>query len=308
MGYQGTWAVVLAGGEGERLRDYVIKKYGQAIPKQYCSFGGGKTMIEHAMDRLDGVIPADQTLTVIGRGHRRFLSKTHLRGRLVEQHANRGTLPGILLGLAHILAVDPGADVLVLPSDHIMEPLRGVREIFKEALAAAALVQDKIVLLGAVADGPEPDYGWIEPGIALAGRSLSVRLFREKPSVQDAEWYFGDGYLWNTMIVAAKARTLWEIARLLHPGTVARFDLLRVAIGKGHEEAIAPFVYGALEPSDFSSALLERVPHRTLVLPMTDVRWSDWGRPARIEASLRSRKSRQQPRQIAPLAAAAVHG
>jgi mannose-1-phosphate guanylyltransferase len=307
MGDQGTWAVVLAGGEGERLRDYVVKKYGQAIPKQYCSFGGGKTMIEHAMDRLDGVIPADKTLTVIGRGHRRFLGKTRLKGRIVEQYSNRGTLPGILLGLAHILAVDPGADVLVLPSDHVMEPLRGVREIFKEALGAAALVPDKIVLLGAVADGPEPDYGWIEPGIALTGRSFSVRLFREKPSAQDAEEYFADGYLWNTMIVAAKARALWEIARLFHPGTVARFDLLRVAIGKGHEEAIAPFVYGALETTDFSKALLERVPHRIVVLPMADVRWSDWGRPDRIEDSLRGREIRHQQRPMEPLAAA-VHG
>ena len=306
MSGKGEWAVVLAGGEGERLREYIERKHGRAIPKQYCSFGGGMTMIDHTMARLDGVVAADKTVAVIGRGHRRFLGGKQLRGRLIEQYANRGTFPGILLGLAHVLAVEPDADVLILPSDHFMEPLKGARELFKEALETASRVQDKIILLGAVPDGPEPDYGWIEPGIALAGRAFSVRLFREKPSVEEAEGFFEEGYLWNTMIVAAKARTLWEIARLFLPGTVARFDLLRVAIGKGHEEAIAPFVYGALETSDFSRALLERIPHRTIVLPMRGVRWSDWGRPARIEASLRGRESLLQHRPRTPLAA--VHG
>ncbi len=306
MNGRGEWAVVLAGGEGERLREYVERKHGRPIPKQYCSFGGGKTMIEHTMDRLDGVVAADKTVTVIGRGHRRFLGGQQLRGRLVEQYANRGTLPGILLGLAHVLAADPDAEVLILPSDHFMAPLKGVREILKEGLETASRSQDKLVLLGAVADGPETDYGWIEPGIALAGRAFSVRMFREKPSPAEAEDFFEDRYLWNTMIVAAKARSLWEIARLFHPGAVARFDLLRVAIAKGHGEAIAPFVYGALETADFSRSLLERVPHRALVLPMAEVRWSDWGRPARIEASVRDGEPCSRPSR-GELVGAVVH-
>jgi mannose-1-phosphate guanylyltransferase len=281
------WAVVLAGGEGERLKAFIERRHGRPMPKQYCAFNGGKTMLEHTMERIKGIIPGERTVTIIGRGHRRFLGDKTLHGRVLEQYANRGTLPGVLLGLAHVIAADPEATVLILPSDHFMEPLAGVRRVLREALETADRAADKLVMLAAVPDGPEPDYGWIEPGVALSGRAFSVRVFHEKPTAEQAAEFFEEGLLWSTMIVAAKARTLWDMARIFSPNIMGRFDLLRVAAGMGRAEAMMPFVYGALKAADFSRDLLERVPHRSLVLPMTDLRWSDWGRPERIEDTLR---------------------
>ncbi len=287
-----NWAVVLAGGEGERLRPFIEQRHGRAIPKQYCAFNGGKTMLEHTMERVRGVVPECQIVSVIGRGHRRFLDRTRLPGETVEQVANRGTLPGILLGLAHVMAFDPEASVVILPSDHFMEPLGGVRDLLKESLETARRHSDKLILLAAVPDEPEPDYGWIERGSALSERTFSVDFFREKPDSARAETFFKDGLLWNTMIVAVKARTLWEIARVFLPHIVARFDLLRVAVSLGRGEAMLSFVYEALDAADFSRDFLERIPHKSLVLPMTGIRWSDWGRPARIEQTLKSISSR----------------
>jgi mannose-1-phosphate guanylyltransferase len=285
------WAIVLAGGEGKRLKAYVRERFGQDIPKQYCVFHGGKSMLEHTIHRIRGVIPEERTLTIIGRGHRRFLNGKTLPGRLIEQHSNRGTLPGILLGLAYILASDPDADVLILPADHYMAPVEKARSLLRQALAAAASSPDKIVLLGAVPDGPGQDYGWIEPGVPNGGPGVPVSLFREKPTVEKAAEFNLDGLLWNTMIIASRARTLWEIAWSLSPGIVERFGLIRTAVERGREERTIPLVYKTLGYGDFSGDILERASRRTMVIPMRNVAWSDWGHPSRIQDWIRKQQS-----------------
>ncbi len=280
------WALVLAGGEGERLKSFVREREGRPIPKQYCVFSGGKTMLERAYERAEAAVSPERIVTVVGRGHRAFLGRTRVRGRVIEQCANRGTLPGVLLGLAHILASDPLATVLILPSDHFIDPPEALRGLFGEAMGLAERYPDQLVLLAAVPDAPEPDYGWIEPGAAVAESAFSVRLFREKPDAILAREFFHRGYLWNTMITAAKGREFWETARALLPGLIRRFDALRAAAGAGPCEFLQPEVYESIAPADFSRDILERACLRCLVMPMRGARWSDWGRAARILGTL----------------------
>jgi mannose-1-phosphate guanylyltransferase len=45
------WAVILAGGEGERMRAAITSWLGTHRPKQYCSFVGSRSMLEHTVDR-----------------------------------------------------------------------------------------------------------------------------------------------------------------------------------------------------------------------------------------------------------------
>src|SRR5262249_34172880 len=63
------WTLALAGGEGVRLADYVQRRFGHRIPKQYCAFLGKRSMLEHTLERLNRITPASRTLTVIGTDH-----------------------------------------------------------------------------------------------------------------------------------------------------------------------------------------------------------------------------------------------
>ena len=47
----GLQAVVLAGGDGERLRPLTERWLGHHTPKQYCSFVGTRSMLDHTLDR-----------------------------------------------------------------------------------------------------------------------------------------------------------------------------------------------------------------------------------------------------------------
>jgi mannose-1-phosphate guanylyltransferase len=57
--------LVLAGGEGRRLRSYVQQLRGEELPKQYVNFVGRRSMLEHTFHRAEKLIPANQILTVV---------------------------------------------------------------------------------------------------------------------------------------------------------------------------------------------------------------------------------------------------
>jgi len=54
---QHTWALVLAAGEGARLRTLTTDASGTAIPKQFCSLHGGTSLL---LDTLSLAASHDQ--------------------------------------------------------------------------------------------------------------------------------------------------------------------------------------------------------------------------------------------------------
>lgn len=283
----GRWAVVLAGGEGQRLRPLIRKLSGTEMPKQYCALTSGKTLLRETLDRVSELVPPKRTVTIIGRGHRAFLNGEAARaGRLVEQPANRETAPGIFLPAAHILRADPSATVMIFPSDHFISSGPAFSRCVERAAALAEQRTDKVVLLGAIPEGPEQDYGWIEPdrSWSTAEGAMQVSRFREKPDAEEAATLFDRGCLWNTMVMAVKISTLWEIGRACLPEMMKRFDALLPALGTSQEASSLTTTYDRIDPSNFSRDIVERMPQRVMVLPMSGIEWSDLGRPARILA------------------------
>lgn len=96
--------IVLAAGEGERLRPLVRQIRGEVLPKQYVNFIGARSMLEHTFSRVERLIPEERVFTVVGRNHLAYPSVNRqlsgrLEGTVVVQPQNRETGPGILLPL-----------------------------------------------------------------------------------------------------------------------------------------------------------------------------------------------------------------
>lgn len=273
------WGIVLAGGEGERLKPLIRQWLGHEKPKQFCTLTSDKTLLEETFDRVSGVIARERLVTIIGRDHGKYLNGSAARaGRLITQPVGRETAPGIFLPAAHILRADPDATALIFPSDHYISSAPAFRACVRRAADLVERRPDKLVLLGAVPDAPEVDYGWIEP----AEDGLQVARFREKPDAREAEAMFRGGCLWNTMVMAVKVGTLWEMGRACLPEMMEHFDALLPALGGPREAFALEEAYRRLGTYNFSRDLVERLPEQVMVLPMTGVEWSDLGRPARI--------------------------
>ncbi|MBI3737246.1 hypothetical protein HY256_12140 [Candidatus Sumerlaeota bacterium] len=157
----------------------------------------------------------------------------------------------------------------------------------------------RLILMAAKASRPETEYGWIElsnPGPENNGQdenSLSVgqvTAFYEKPDLQTAQRLQRRGCFWSTMIVVAKAKTLWRLGWQFQPALMDAMDFIRrVAISVTHGRVCADHVrlaiahaYRNIGAEDFSSVLLNRAATSSLAVPLEDIEWNDWGQPERI--------------------------
>ncbi len=246
-------------------------------------------MFQHTLDRADRITLPEQKVTVIGRTHQieaRAQLSAGKAGKLIVQPANRDTAAGIFLALTHVLAEDPQATVLVYPSDHFIYPEEQFSEVVRKAAQAAQHLRDSLCLLGVLPDRLEPEYGWIHPGpcVSCVG-GLEIRAteaFREKPGVEMCRTAMASGALWNTLVMAARAATLWEMGWQCFPEMMMLFEWYREAIGTSEEAQVLEKIYAAMPSRNFSSELLERLPGRVTVMELGGVLWSDWGRPERI--------------------------
>jgi mannose-1-phosphate guanylyltransferase len=290
-----TWSIVLAGGEGERLKPFIRSWTGEGTPKQYCTFTGSRSMLEHTLARADRVSGPVRKVTVIGRHHLPFAGDQIARekaGMVVMQPRNCDTAPGIFLPLTYVRAHDPGATVAIFPSDHFIFPEERFIEQANAAVEAAREIGDRVILLGVTPDSAEMEYGWIDPGYEVrgtaSGRVRAVREFLEKPAPRIAQRALMRGALWNTFVMAARVDTLWRMGEERFPDMMRLFAALGEAIGRPEEGAVLESIYRLMPPANFSSDLLQRMPESVGVMEMRDVLWSDWGRPERIADSIRA--------------------
>lgn len=297
------WGIVLAGGEGERLKGFVRERFGAEVPKQFCAFFGERTMLERTIRRAQFLIPSKR-LVVIGTAHHH----THIFRSLgpsppstvLLQPANRDTAPGILLPLIHILQKDPEALVAILPSDHFVLPgYRFMRAVQDAAQYVARTGIDRPILLAVEPAWPEPEYGWIEPGEPVGtGDRLSIQRinrFIEKPSYEQVERLMKDGWFWNTMVVVARAASLMALVRKRLPELAACFSLLQRFLGTVWEQDLINEVYQAIPKVNFSKSILACRGNPSLFLPVRNVRWSDWGTKDRILSTLSELRSLSPP-------------
>ena len=289
------WSLLLAGGEGERTRPFIERWLGRPKPKQYCTFVGTRSLFQHTVDRADRLTPPERRVLVVADSHRedvRSQMDGRSPGRILFQPENRGTAPGVFLPLTYVLAKDPDATVVIYPSDHFVYPEGVFLGAVSEAVTALECTPHAAILLGIVPDSPEADYGWILPDSGVGTtigdhRIRGVTRFIEKPANGTAKEAMSRGGLWNTLVIVAKARSLWNLGRHSMPGVMALFQSLAMAVNTAQEAAVLDGIYRMMPVRDFSKHLLQRVPEMLAVLELKKVLWSDWGRPERIDATLR---------------------
>ena len=284
------WAMILAGGEGLRLRSFTRSIAGDDRPKQFCPVLGDETLLERTRRRAALLTGPDRTTIVLTRAHERFYAPlvTDVPARCrVVQPENRGTAPAILYGLFRIAVVAPMATVVILPCDHyVSDEIRFARHV-GQAHAAVDRRPDIVALLGVFASSAEPDYGWIEPGEPLPGSPLRrVGRFWEKPTEDLARILLQRGCLWNTLVIVARVPTLLAMIRIVSRQLHEPFAAVPAVIGTLAERAAVERVYGLLAPACFSATVLAAKPANLTVLPVAGVEWSDLGNPQRVMATL----------------------
>src|SRR5580658_8840455 len=276
------WAVLLAGGDGVRLRDLTRRIAGDSRPKQFCRIIGEHSLFRETRTRLDPLFIRDRQVFVLSRAHERYYGDDLADADdscIIEQPLNRGTGIAIILALLRILQRDHDALAAFFPCDHFYADHDSFRLTVRSAVECAQHNPESIILVGADAEYPETDYGWIEPGLVVAnsiGAPLSrVSQFWEKPSLQQARALLRRGCLWNTFVTVGRATTFFEILCSQVPEAV-------LALSRAITDNTLNVTYASLGIVDFSRDVLANLPHRLLVLRDRTSGWADLGSPARV--------------------------
>jgi mannose-1-phosphate guanylyltransferase len=282
--------LILAGGDGVRLRPLVRELIGDDRPKQFAAIVGGESLLAQTRRRAALFVPPEKTQIVLTSHHaayyREVLSDAPVTSLLIQPE-NRGTATAVLYGLLRVARQRPRGPIVVLPSDHWVSDDAAFMAHVATATRVVEARPDLVVLLGIAPTRPEPDYGWIEPSEPIFEESTSlraVRSFVEKPALSTASFLQSRGFLWNSFVVIGQVQTLLLLFALALPKLVNSFRSVSTALGSPSENAAIERLYRDLPASDFSRDVLARQPEMLAVLPVTGVFWDDLGDPARVRA------------------------
>jgi len=287
------WAVVLAGGDGARLRPLTRVVCGDERPKQYAPLLDARSMLRLTLDRMRLTVPVERTLVVTRQSQAAYMDHEVERTGppwVLAQPEDRGTAAAILLAAHWIQRRDPEACMVVVPSDHFIADEGAFSSHVREVGRFVAEQPTRCVVLGARPSAPDTGYGWIAPGVPLGfvgGQPVfRVREFWEKPSPYVAQAALVDGGLWSTFtLVTTPSALLWAGRRYL-PRLAGPLATIAPALGSADEPAAVRRVYRAVPRADFSRAVLASAPAFLAVSELPSVGWSDWGTPERVLQSL----------------------
>jgi mannose-1-phosphate guanylyltransferase len=241
------FVLILAGGSGERF--WPLSRRNR--PKQLLSLFSTTTLLEETLARLDGLVERDHILILTNQEQEaavRALAPGLPPENIVAEPAKRDTAAAIALGAGWVSLKDPGATMIVLPADHLIENRAAFQATMRTAVAAARETGE-LVTIGIKPTWPCPGFGYIEQGdpVKLAdddgGQPVhDVIKFREKPDPELAEQFLKQGnFRWNAGMF------IWPLCAIL-------------AALERHAAPLASFVEALHAGGDFATIVADRFP------------------------------------------------
>ncbi|MEM8631916.1 MAG: sugar phosphate nucleotidyltransferase [Pseudomonadota bacterium] len=268
--------LILCGGSGSRLWPMSRAK----SPKQFHPVGGpgSPTFLQATVNRhrhpgfADPICVTSSDFDTDVAGQLRDIGAS---GTILSEPIARNTGPAVLAAALYALRSDPDTQLVVLPSDHMIDG-----DINVSLLAARAVAEDgKIVTFGIEPSHPETGYGYIVDG-GPTGRHTGlnrVAEFVEKPPLDTARRLIESGKaLWASGISLFSALTIVEEFERFDPRTL---QAMRLAVQNAEDGPVGPVLSAAAMQHAQSASTEETIfqqSNRT-VLGRLDVDWSDVG-------------------------------
>lgn len=271
--------VVMAGGSGTRFWPQSRK----AMPKQLLKLVGDHTMIQNTVARCAQRTKHQQiwiaTNQTLAQETHRQLPEVPQDQILIEP-APRNTAPCIGLAAVHLLKSDPDAVMLVVSSDHIIQPDAGFINTVDQTTTLIEANPDTLALIGVSPTFPATGYGYIQCGPALATDNVhgfQVEEFKEKPDSKTAQHYCDSGnYLWNCGIFVWKARTILDALTRFEPEMHQQLLQISDAIGTQQYSDVLNQIFPAMKSESIDYAVLEHAKENLAVIP-AEFEWDDVG-------------------------------
>jgi mannose-1-phosphate guanylyltransferase len=272
-------AMIMAGGGGTRF----WPRSRQERPKQFLTFTGDRSLLQQALDRIEAMVPLDNSWVITGEMYRTETLKQLPdlpKDNVIGEPFGRDTAPCVGLGAALIHRRNPDAVMMVTPADHVIEP---VQEFRRSAHVAAQMAQEytnALITFGITPTFPSTGYGYIQRGPELAQRQgisvFNVKEFKEKPDADVAERFVASGqYFWNSGIFVWRAATILEALRQQRPQIHAAVLRIAAAWETPRRGDVLKREYEKLERVSIDFAVMQQA--KEVLVVQAPYRWDDVG-------------------------------
>lgn len=271
-----NFAVIMAGGIGSRFWPMSRTNY----PKQFIDiFGTGKTLIQSTYERFQKIVPKENIFIVTNAGYIDII-KEQLPdvedSQLLAEPIMRNTAPCIAYASYKIHQLNPNANIVVSPSDHLIINTEEFSTCILKALDAASK-HDCLFTLGVMPTRPDTGYGYIQyTDTELEDGFKKVKTFTEKPNEELAMTFIQSGdFLWNSGIFIWSSKSILNSLDKFTPELSETFNNGSDRYNTEQEKDFIGKAYERSPNISIDFAIMEKADN-VYVLPV-QFGWSDLG-------------------------------
>ncbi len=275
---ENTFAVIMAGGKGERFWPLSTSK----TPKQMLSLVGGKPLITVAVERLTGLIPSERILIVTSASlvdATREAVPALPAENVVGEPVGRDTAAAVALASALVQNRAEDGVFCILTADHIIRDIDIFHDTIRSSFEIAAK-NDVLITMGITPTFASTGFGYVEAGEAFPSEGdvefRRATRFVEKPEIETAKQYIAAGnYCWNAGMFVWSVAAIQKALSKHTPALRAMIDALAPHIGTGEFLPTLAAEYDKLERISIDYAVME--PSDNIIMACATFYWDDVG-------------------------------
>jgi mannose-1-phosphate guanylyltransferase len=218
MSMEHNYVGIMAGGIGSRFWPESRTHF----PKQFLDLlGTGRSLIQWTHDRFKHICPPENIYFITNEQYVATIKSqlpTVADANIISEPSRKNTAACAAYFAHKILALDPKANIIMSPADHLILDERAFEQIALEALRFVA-THDCLFTLGISPTRPDTGYGYIQYDTEdRLDNAYKVRTFTEKPSIDLARTFLASGdFLWNSGIFAWNVQSIMTALREFLP-------------------------------------------------------------------------------------------
>ncbi|HBJ77007.1 MAG TPA: mannose-1-phosphate guanylyltransferase [Porphyromonadaceae bacterium] len=218
------FCVIMCGGAGTRF--WPVSRSNK--PKQFLDFfSTGKTLVRMTFERLAKVVPLENIFIVTNVLYKNLVLEQLpeiSENQILLEPCKRNTAPCIVWSSYHIHKINPQANIVVTPSDHLILKEDEFVRVVEKGLRYVE-ERNRLLTIGIVPTKAESGYGYIQMDENKGEDFFSVRTFIEKPDKELAQTFLDCGeFLWNSGMFIWKVKTLIEEVQQYLPEMSSCFE------------------------------------------------------------------------------------